>query len=111
MGIVAVHKSGKQLLQVTQGMAGSLDRAHAVAVKLAEYANKGKNKDWCSKKKMDLINDKALKVKKLGLDAEAAKRLRERREKQAKEPDRSNEPSPVDGLTQLRDRIVAARST
>lgn len=37
--IVAVHKSGKQLLQVTQGMAGTLDRAHAVAVRLAEYAN------------------------------------------------------------------------
>merc|ERR1712019_141425 len=76
--IVAVHKSGKQLLQVTQGMAGTLDRAHAVAVKLAEYANKGKDKEWCSKKKMELIDDKALKVVKLGLDAEAAKRLRDR---------------------------------
>lgn len=109
--IIAVKKEGKQLLQVTEGAAGSLDRAHAVAIVLARLANKGTNLDALNVKKKQLLADQRLKVPKLGLKAKQKELLKAKAERTAEKEkfgDRSNEPSPSEGLVQLRDRISAA---
>ena len=102
--IVKVAKKGKQLLQVTKGVAGSLDRAHAICTILCKMARKGASIGQLIKKKHDLIGKKGLKVPKLGLDAEAKKMLKAKAAHV--KVDRSKEPSPAEGLVQLRERIV-----
>ena len=102
--IVKVAKKGKQLLQVTKGVAGSLDRAHAICTILCKMARKGASIGQLIKKKHDLIGKKGLKIPKLGLDAEAKKMLKAKAAHV--KVDRSKEPSPAEGLVQLRERIV-----
>jgi len=105
--IVAVKKLGKQLSQVTVGAAGSADRAHAIAEELCRIANKGANKEQVESKKKALLADKSLKVKKLGLDAKRKVLLEKKAAAEPKE-DRSGEPTPMEGLRTLRNRIVKA---
>merc|ERR1719379_725254 len=75
-GIVAVKINNVQLIQVTKGMAGSLDRAHKIATELAAAANDGvTDKEKLTKRRQALFGDPALKVPALGLDAKAKELL------------------------------------
>merc|ERR1712151_738138 len=66
---MTVTKKGKQALQVTAGMAGSADRAHAVAEALAKLANDGVPIEQLVLKKRELLDAQRLDVPALGLDA------------------------------------------
>eukprot|EP00747_Dinoflagellata_sp_TGD_P063786 gnl/TRDRNA2_/TRDRNA2_153607_c0_seq1.p1 gnl/TRDRNA2_/TRDRNA2_153607_c0~~gnl/TRDRNA2_/TRDRNA2_153607_c0_seq1.p1 ORF type:complete len:603 (-),score=141.02 gnl/TRDRNA2_/TRDRNA2_153607_c0_seq1:79-1887(-) len=113
-GIVAVKKDNKQVLQVTSGMAGSLDRAHAIAEALTELGNspacqKLKTfenlQEKLHEKRQALFNDKSLKVPKLGLDQQRTEAL----EKKAADEAKPKEPGPDEALGKLRDRINASK--
>merc|ERR1719453_1242807 len=71
-GIVAVKRDGKQLIQVTSGMAGSLDKAHAVALELGKVAAKKKlhqkDQSILKEKRQECFDNKDLEVVNLGLD-------------------------------------------
>lgn len=83
-GIIQVkcRATGKQLIQVTKGMAGNLDRAHAIATEICKVANKSKG--WPVKEaaeaKQAVMKDERLPVPKLGLDQLAEKREKARLE-------------------------------
>jgi len=95
-GIVAVQKSGVQLVQVTMGMAGSLDKAYAVAEELTKLAAKKglerKDQEVLVKKRQDLFSNASFKVPKLGLDAKRQELL----ENGPAEPRKREGPSPSD---------------
>ncbi|CAK0803996.1 unnamed protein product [Prorocentrum cordatum] len=104
-GIVAVKRSGVQLIQVTTGMAGSLDRAHAVAEELKRLAIdqdlQRKDQEVLSKRRQELFADTSLEVPRLDLDAK-----REELIAGGAPPPRKREgPSPSDALMALGARI------
>mmetsp|Transcript_83895 Transcript_83895/g.234166 ORF Transcript_83895/g.234166 Transcript_83895/m.234166 type:complete len:517 (-) Transcript_83895:125-1675(-) len=71
-GRIAEVRRGKyQLLQVTGRMAGSLDRAHAIAARLCKLGNGGMAVDALIQKKTELLADTKFKVPELGLDKKA----------------------------------------
>jgi len=104
-GIIAIKKGGKQLIQVTMGRAGTLDRAHAIAEIICKAANKGKKLDDLATMKEKLFTDKSVKVKALGLDKQQKELLAIEAAKGPK-VDTSKEPTPMEALTQLRDQLV-----
>lgn len=96
-GIVGVKRHGKQLIQVTSGMAGSVDKAHAVALKLGKFAAKKKldQKDQpiLRKKRQEYFDDKAFVVANLGLDERMHELQAQKKDEKANEgskKDRSN---------------------
>jgi len=112
-GVCAVKQGDQQLIQVTKGMAGTFDRAHAVAEELRRFAVAKKfgpkNKNALVKKRKALFEDRNLKVPKLGLDAMMHLALNDtsanpRLEKQ------SSEPTPSDALIKLCDTINANKA-
>lgn len=109
--IVSVKKSGKQLTQVTIGAAGSLDRAHAIAVALCTLANKGTSKEKVEAEKKRLLALATLKVPALGLEAKREEMLAEKKERKAIKDQPPTDSATIQGLVQLRDRIVAASKT
>jgi len=72
-GIVSVKRDGVQMVQITRGMAGTLDRAQAIGELLAKTAVKKnltvKQQDVLKAQKDKLMADKTLKVPALGYDA------------------------------------------
>eukprot|EP00420_Gonyaulax_spinifera_P021539 CAMPEP_0197907424 /NCGR_PEP_ID=MMETSP1439-20131203/64808_1 /TAXON_ID=66791 /ORGANISM="Gonyaulax spinifera, Strain CCMP409" /LENGTH=540 /DNA_ID=CAMNT_0043528855 /DNA_START=57 /DNA_END=1679 /DNA_ORIENTATION=+ len=102
-GIVCIKKNNIQMIQVTKGLAGSLDRAHAICDRLLRLAKAGADKEALHAKREQLFADKSLKVPKLGLDAQAEELLQAIAEKGPVV--HSNEPSPSQALAQLRSRI------
>jgi len=106
-GIISIKKKGKQLLQVTKGMAGSLDRAHAIAEILCQAANEGKTIEELAPMKEKLFADKSIEVKELGLDKQMEELLAADAAKGPK-VDHSKDPTPMMALVQLRDQLVAA---
>lgn len=117
-GIVAVKRHGKQLIQVTSGMAGSVDKAHAVALELGKFAAKKKldQKDQpiLMKKRQEHFDDKAFVVANLGLDERMRELQAQKKDEKANEgskKDRSNAGTESDaskGLKQLCDHINAS---
>merc|ERR1711920_545999 len=108
-GVAAVNRDGAQIIQVTSGMAGSFDRAHAIAAQLATVAVKkgykpGKDQAALIKLRQDLFDNKQLKVPKLDLD----KKMLECQARAAEEPKKVKTDggmSPSDALTVLVGRI------
>jgi len=104
-GIVAVKRSGVQIVQVTMGMAGSLDRAYAVAEELKKLAAKKglqrEDQEVLVKKRNELFASASFKVPKLGLDAKREELL----ENGPAEPRKREGPSPSDALMALGARI------
>lgn len=104
---VKVMRNKKQIIQVTQRAAGSLDRAHAVAEVLCKLANEGMPDEQLSLKRKALLEDQCLNVPALGLDAkvQAGHAVKSELEAQVKE---TPTPGIVRALVQLRDRIVSS---
>jgi len=104
-GIVAVKRSGVQLIQVTMGMAGSLDKAHAVAEELKKLAVaqdlQRKDQEVLSKRRQELFDDASLEVPKLDLDAKREELIAGG----APLPRKREGPSPSDALMALGARI------
>lgn len=102
-GVVAVRRDGKQLIQVTKGMAGTIDRATAIAQELAKVAvacSYGpEHQEELKVKRQALFDNANLKVPNLGLDAKAEDLPPpiERRP--------SDEPTPSEALSTLCKRI------
>jgi len=107
VGIMAVKKKNKQLLQVTHGAAGSVDRAYVIAEKLCEAANAGKDISVLNTLKRKWLEDKSIVARDLGYDKKMAAAIAA---PQPAQVDRSNEPSPMDALKQLRDKLMATNS-
>merc|ERR1712176_1419754 len=109
-------RQGKQVLQITQSMASSLDRAHAVAEVLCRLANEGLTIDQLHLKKKALLEDQCLDVHALGLDANQKDELGRRSELYAKikatprpaADGRMQCSSIMQALIQLRDRVVSS---
>jgi len=107
-GIVSVKREGGgQLIQVTSGMAGSVDRAYAVALVLGELAaQKGlhqKDQDILKKRRQQLFDDKQLKVPKLDLDLKRQELLAREKKPQG--------PSASDALGTLCERINSSEGS
>mmetsp|Transcript_21050 Transcript_21050/g.66527 ORF Transcript_21050/g.66527 Transcript_21050/m.66527 type:complete len:502 (-) Transcript_21050:131-1636(-) len=106
-GLVCIKKQNKQIIQVTKGMAGSIDRAHAIAEQLVRLANRGMSQEDLQKRRDQLFANRTLKVPRLGLDAKAEELLRIEAEK-GPQASTSNDPTPTEALMQLRSRINAS---
>jgi len=109
-GIVAVKRSGVQLIQVTMGMAGSLDKAYAVAEELNKLATKKglqrKDQEVLVKKRQELFASASFKVPKLGLDAKREELLKGG----TPEPRKREGPSPSEALMALGTRINESKA-
>jgi len=114
-GIAAVNRDGAQIIQVTSGMAGSFDRAHAIAAQLAKVAVKkgykpGKDQAALIKLRQELFDNKQLKVPKLDLD----KKMLECQAQAAEEPKKEKTDggmSPSDALGVLVGRINKSKGS
>jgi hypothetical protein len=111
-GVAFVKRDGKQLIQVTEGMAGSLDRAHEIARLLAEIANASSRppaQEVLIRARQNFFDDHNLKVPALGLDKQA-KEAREAAEAEREKAKAfaSDAISPSAALRKLKDRINAA---
>lgn len=108
-GVCCVKRHGKQLIQVTRGMAGTLDRANAIAEDLAKLAVQKKlgpeHQEILKKRRHELFGDCSFKVPYLGLDA----KMQEHRERvaagQVTCERRSDGPTPAEALGTLCKRI------
>jgi len=109
-GLIAIRKKGKQLLQVTGSMAGSLDRAHAVASKLCELANQGIDVEALTAHKRDLLSDGSLPVPDLGLAEQAEQLLKAEALKPVHEQIPGEAKTPGEALGQLLARVNSSRS-
>jgi hypothetical protein len=104
-GVVYVKRSGVQLIQVTMGMAGSLDRARAVAEELKKLAAKKDlqrtDQEVLVKKRQELFANASFNVPKLGLDAKREELIKNG----PVEPRKREGPSPSEALMSLGTRI------